>query len=541
MLTQQSEILQEIERRRFDLSLVLLKIYNYYRVFVGLSLLVVFSQPLVGTRLGDLSPNWFLAVTIGYTLFNLAAALVLQLIPRHWFNGQWLSGSLVAVDILLLTWLMYLSGGVASGIGALTLVAVAAGAIVVTGRMAIAMAALASIAVLYEEFYLSLAEAAWVDDYFQAGVLGMLYFGAAIAIQGISRRVRQNDIRALTQAAELADLERINRQIIQRMRTGIVLVDADDRVRMTNLSARTLLGVAADTELSELPEPLLEHLSAWREDTALRTPPFQVNADTPEIRANFSAVRANDSRGDVTIFIEDTGEIQQQAQQLKLAALGRLSASIAHEIRNPLGAISHAAQLLSESKNLDRGDERLTNIIHDHCRRMNGVIENVLENSRRRTPAPVRLSLLPCLEEFRARFSEAEPDARIDITVEPADTEVRIDRSQLLQVLNNLVGNAIRYSREATGTAWALLEAGVDPVTERPYLNVIDRGRGVDEQQLGNLFEPFFTTEAKGTGLGLYLSRELCEANQARLNYHRSDDQRSCFRITFSHPDRITG
>ena len=135
----------------------------------------------------------------------------------------------------------------------------------------------------------------------------------------------------------------------------------------------------------------------------------------------------------------------------------------------------------------------------------------------------------------------AIPDASIEINVEPSDTEVRMDTRQLGQALTNLVSNGIRYSKEAGQDGRVTLEGGIDNRTDRPYLNVIDYGPGVPEAQVSNLFEPFFTTSHSGTGLGLYISRELCEANQARLNYYRHEAGGSCFRITFAHPDRITG
>ncbi|MCZ6659559.1 MAG: ATP-binding protein [Gammaproteobacteria bacterium] len=540
MITHRAEILVEIERRRLDLNLALLKVYNYYRVLVGLSLLAVISQTFIETRLGALLPGVFVWVAVGYTTINLASAVVLQLVPRGFFSHQYISFSLVLYDVLALTWLMYASGGVSSGLGALILVAVATGAIIVTGRAAALVAAFASISVLYEEFYLSLSAPHLHDDYFQAGVLGILYFAFSLAIQNLSTRLRQNDVRALTQAAELADLERVNRIIVQRMRTGIILVDGDSNIRMSNQSARTLIGANPDEELRALPKELIERLDAWRNNVYLRSPPFQLETTAPEIRTNFLPVRTQDPEGDVTIFIEDTGEIQQQAQQLKLASLGRLSAGIAHEIRNPLGAISHASQLLSESPNLDQGDQRLTDIIYDHCLRMNDVIENVLEMSRRAPATPVRLKLREQLREFNNAYTNANHGAEIEIDVEPQDTEIRMDPSQFHQVLTNLVQNGLRYSEEHSQCSYVRLQGGVDAISERPYLNIIDRGPGVDEAKVANLFEPFFTTEASGTGLGLYISRELCESNQARLSYSRHDDGGSCFRIIFAHPDRIT-
>jgi two-component system, NtrC family, sensor histidine kinase PilS len=539
MLAHRAEIVEEIERRRYALNLNLLKIYNYYRLLVGLGLITLFLLDAMGQRLGSLAPGRFLQIALAYCALNIAIVVALQLMPRRHFRAQLFATTLVIYDVVVLTSLMLASGGVRSGLGLLVLASVATGAILVTGRVALMLAALATIAVLYQEFYLSLSAPYLHDDYFQAGVLGALFFAAAAALQYLSQRVRDNDIRALTQSAELADLERVNRQIIQRMRTGIVVVDAAGQVRMSNQSARALLGLPPGQELVRLPAPLDERLREWRRDDQLRAPPFQTGPHSPEVRANFSPVRGGDPDADVTIFLEDTSEIQQQAQQLKLASLGRLSASIAHEIRNPLGAISHAAQLLRESQGLDKGDRRLTEIIHSHCQRMNGVVENVLQSSRRRPPAPVRLCLLDHLRDFLVTFRETDPAAELEVDVEPRDTEIRVDPSQLDQVLTNLVSNAVRHSQEHRDVRWARFEGGIDPRTERPYLNVIDCGSGVPDDQVASLFEPFFSTSRGGTGLGLYLSRELCEANEARLTYYRHSDGGACFRITFSHPDRI--
>lgn len=537
MTRQHEDIRREVEQRRFEVNANLLRIYNYYRVFVGLALLAVFLTSLMGSRLGGLNPTAFLWSILAYIAINLTSAVAVQFLPRRFVQGHAIGAFLVVFDILALTWLTYLSGGVDSGIGLLILVSVSTGSILVTSRATAVLAATATIAVLYEEFYLSLTAPGVHDDYFQAGILGVFYFAFSLSIHHLAKRIREDDLRAMTQAAELADLERLNRQIVQSMRTGIIVVDGDNHVRMMNQSAKALLGLAGDEELTRLPEPLEERLEDWREDSRLRAPPFQIETDTPEVRANFSAVRAG---GDVTIFLEDTSELQQQAQQLKLAGLGRLSANIAHEIRNPLGAISHAAQLLRESQNLDEGETRLTQIIHNHCQRMNGVIENVLEMSRRSPSAPIRLRLKDLLEEFADSFREAVSDAIIDINVMPEDTEIRVDRSQMSQVLTNLAGNGIRYSYEATGKPFVRLEGGIDPRTDRPYLNVIDHGPGVPDDQVANLFEAFHTTERAGTGLGLYISKELCETNQARLSYSRHVEGGSCFRIAFAHPDRIT-
>jgi two-component system, NtrC family, sensor histidine kinase PilS len=537
----EERIVAEVERRRFLLNLSLLKTYAYYRVFVGISLIAVFIQSLVPTRLGIADRALFFWSAVVYSLFNLLCAATTNALPPRVFERQAVTVVVVIVDVIALGWLMYLSEGVSSGLGVIVLISVAAASILVERRASAFIAAIATIAVLYEEFYRSISSAT-EPDYFQAGVLGIAYFAAALSIRYLSNRLRRTEITSLSRAAEVADLERVNRSIVQRMRTGILVVDRANQIRMANQSARSLLGLGArDDDLGVIPEALTTRLRDWRGDTFLRAGPFQVTPMTPEIRANFSAVRSEDPDGDVIVFLEDTTEIAQQAQQLKLAALGRLSASIAHEIRNPLGAISHAAQLLSESQSLEKGDRRLTDIMHTHCKRLNGVIENVLEVSRRRSPAPIRLNLKGWLDQFVTEFKQAGmDDADIKLNVNPPSTEVRIDPGHLGQAVTNLVQNGLRYSRQHSGRAVVLMEGGIDSATDRPYLNVIDYGPGVPDSKEKNLFEPFFTTERTGTGLGLYITRELCEANQARVAYRRHEGGGSCFRITFSHPDRIS-
>jgi two-component system, NtrC family, sensor histidine kinase PilS len=539
MQLQRIEIVDEVQRRRDRVTLALLHVYNAYRVVLGIALLGVYLQGVFDSRLGSVAPDLYFRIAAIYCVLNLASLAAGPLLAGTRMSFVQLATGIVVVDIFMLTVLMYASGGVASGLGVLILVSVAAQAILVAGRRATLAPALATLAVLYEEFYLALSAPQLHDDYFQAGVLGALYFTASLAIQYLSRRIRDKDIETLTQASELADLEQLNRQIIQRMRTGIAVVDARDRLRMLNESARTLLGVPAGATPVALPEAIHSYLRGWRNDVELRALPFQIGPETPEVRANFSPIRPDEPAGDVIIFLEDAAELQQHALQLKLAALGRLSASIAHEIRNPLSAISHAAQLLHESPGLVDADRRLSEIIQNHCQRMNGVIENVLKTSRRHTPTPVRFALADELARVIAAFREATPEAAIEVVIEPPRMQVRMDKSQLEQVLINLMTNAVRHSEIRSGRPWVRLEAGIEPRTERPYLNVLDEGPGVEAAQRDKLFEPFFSTVQSGTGLGLYLSRELCEGNQARLTYHAMESGGACFRITFAHPDRV--
>ncbi len=244
----------------------------------------------------------------------------------------------------------------------------------------------------------------------------------------------------------------------------------------------------------------------------------------------------------ILVFIEDMSKITQQAQQMKLASLGRLTAGIAHEIRNPLGAISHAAQLMEESPHLDKGDLQMLDIIRRHSRRVNGIVENVLDLSRRRTANADLIDVSDWLKEFKSDYlqtQEESADSIIDLSLAPNVPPARFDKSQIEQVLVNLCDNGLRYSQQQTGQRRIEIRAGATVDGERAYLDVRDSGPGISQEHQGSVFEPFFTTDKSGTGLGLYLARELCEANQAHLSLVDDNQPGCCFRITFAHPGRL--
>ncbi len=517
-----------------------LRIYNYYRLVIGIALLLAFLNDPGRALLGSEGQRLFVVTIVFYVVVNLIMAVVTFLNPASLDRvGKTTLFVLVGFDVLSLTVLMHASGGVSSGLAPLTLVAIGAGAILLAGRVTLVLPAVATLAVLYGESLRALGSGLREGEYFQAGILGTLYFATAIVLRELASRLRRSEIESQQRAREVQNLEHLSDAVIQRMRTGILVVNREGRIRMANGAARQLVRNQGVRGNFDLPAPLLERLAAWRADAQARGQPFQVESAGPDLRANFSAIRP-DEDGDTIVFLEDHSEVQQQAQQLKLAGLGRLSASIAHEIRNPLGAISHAAQLLAESPDLTSPDQRLADIIQSHCRRVNTIIANVLELSRRRQPSLERILLCEWLERFVAEYREAHPsDPEIELRTGQPTVAVQFDPSHLQQILTNLLDNAQRYARGEVGSVQ--LSAGVDDISDRPFLQVTDDGPGVAPDRITHLFEPFFTTESKGTGLGLYISRELCEANQARLSYVPAIPRGSCFRIAFAHPKRVMG
>ncbi len=371
---------------------------------------------------------------------------------------------------------------------------------------------------------------------------------------------------------ELAELEKLNYHIIQRMRTGIILINHAFKILIINASARRLLGIAEQTETTLLTaaSPILSHkVTQWQQQNNTYSHAFKNQPTSTEINAHMADLTPS---GNILIFLDDTSRMTQQAQQLKLASLGQLTAAIAHELRNPLGAISHAAQLLAESSTIKASDARLTQIIEDQSKRVNQIVENVLELSRRRTAILEPLDMHSWLPKFLNDY----PSDAITLQLPSQALVMRFDPSQLSQVLHNLLENALRYSPtinspvpskdnqspeanipkpdttqlDTTQPSRVLLRGGENPLLELPFLEIIDNGPGVADAQIQHLFEPFFTTEAKGTGLGLYICRELCQANYANLDYiprvectpaaeyPQQAFNGACFRITFAHPNK---
>ena len=330
---------------------------------------------------------------------------------------------------------------------------------------------------------------------------------------------------------------------MQHLRESLLVVDAADRIRLINESAAEILGdlnAVPGALLGEVSPRLLYSLSTWRKAAQRDNVPSSfVAADGARVIQPHFAPLGDSAPGPTLIFLEDTSLLAERVQQSKLAALGRLSASIAHEIRNPVGAMSHAGQLLAESPNLAADDHRLTDIIRNNSERVSTIINNVLQLSRREPTRPTRMSLGDWLEEFLSEFSETMqvPIEQIGVDTESDDLEVRFDPSHLHQVVWNLCDNAVKYGAPNDGLRLEIKLARLNP-SYRPYLEVADRGTGIEPSVADRIFEPFFTGRKGGTGLGLFIARELAQLNRAILLYEPRSGGGSIFRIVFSDPQR---
>ncbi|TBW50987.1 histidine kinase [Marinobacter halodurans] len=538
-VTSASDILpfQESQRPR------LFHVYNHYRLVISLILAgLLFVDPgTLDTKFRE--PEFYQICVLAYLTLTVFTAVMLFSGARP--NQRHIILSIL-IDIITLHTLLLFSAGMTSGLANLIIVTVAAGNILTPSRVGLFYAALATIGSLGVATWSSLTFGTNADEIVRAGSLGILYFAAAFLLQNITRRMIRSEQLASSRAQSLHELEQINQQIIQRMRTGIIVTDRFGQVRLANAAAHELLfgDRPGQGEMGRLPPPLRQRLDQWVSTPGTRTEPFQATPITPMLQANFT--RLHQERGDhILIFIEDMSKVTLQAQQMKLASLGRLTAGIAHEIRNPLGAISHAAQLLNESPNCDAADRKMVDIIQRHSKRVNDIIENVLDLSRRRQANIDLVQIDSWLQEFVEDYQHGASNGMdgntptITLDLPDQAPPARFDKSQMAQVLVNLCDNGLRYSKAQTGKATLKICVGVTGDGERSYIDIQDQGAGISSEKREHIFEPFYTTDQSGTGLGLYLARELCEANQAHLALLDNGRPGSCFRITFAHHGRL--
>jgi len=383
-------------------------------------------------------------------------------------------------------------------------------------------------------------------DYPLAGMQGAVVFLVALMAWPVSARLRESEAMVRRAAVDLANLAQVSQYIVQHLRESILVVDPDDYIRLINESAAQVLGEADAVPgalLGEVSPRLLYLLSTWRGSAQLDAPldaQTLLAADGARLIRPHFAPLGDINPSPVIVFLEDTGELASKVQQTKLAALGRLSASIAHEIRNPVGAMSHAAQLLAESPALSAEDLRLTQIMQTNSTRVSAIIDNILQLSRREAPKPQQLLLAAWVERFRAEFCATVqlPRQRLSIDTSGENVEVRIDGSQLHQIMWNLCQNAMAHALPSSGDSGIQLRYGRLGGVGRPFLQVADRGPGIAPADAERIFEPFFTRAQRGTGLGLFLARELAAANGATLLYEARDGGGSIFRIVFADPSR---
>lgn len=504
-----------------------LRFYNFYRF--ALALLFVTLARVVGSKLSLGADNLalFFYASSAYLVAVLLSFVLLYLRkPRF----TWQLALQVCGDILVLPVLSYASGGVQSNVGLLLLISLAAAGLISRGRITLFFAALASIATLLVQAYAVLSDDAPAAQFVQVGLQCGAYFAVAWMAHSLAKYAVDSQLLAQRRGRDLASMSEANRLVMRDMQDGVLVVDAQGVIVQMNPSAARLLRhthIAGEVLSGTFPI-LFGQYALWKKYGTTSRDTLHLDAGM-QARLRFVAVERDVMHG-VVIFLEDMQRVQAEAQQIKLAALGRLTANIAHEVRNPLSSISYATELMQEG-GVDAQQQKLLRIVLDNTQRINQIVHDVMQLNRRDRTQTEQFDLHELLDVFVDEFSRAERlESGVLVMLADGEHIVEFDRGHLRQVLWNLCGNALRHGRNKPGSLMLVVVSEESHVV----LDVQDDGAGVSEADRVRLFEPFFTTAAQGTGLGLYIAKELCEANGAQLNYRaREGHAGACFRITF--------
>jgi len=499
------------------------KLYNGYRILIAVTLLISDSVSKGEHWLQGENISLFSTIATGYLVFSVLAAIF------TWFEMPSLETTLpvqMISDIIFILLLMHVQNASYSGMGLLLVIAVAAASLISDGRLALFYAAIATIGILLQQSFSSILNADPGNNYSTAIILSVACFAIAWLAHSLARRMQQSELLASQRGLDLQSLAQVNALITHKMNDGVLVVDHDLYIKHHNLQAEALLNLKSENweEKSlnviapEIAKLLIEWFGEKQDENDNLTPNIlKVNILSRELRISFLPISESRNEGAV-IFIEDWSQMQTQSHQVKLAALGRLTANIAHEIRNPLSSISHANQLMQEDEDTSPSNKRMLQIISDNVHRLDQIIKDVLELNRRDRTNQEIIQLENFITDFYNQFCAVENISANDfkLSIKATDATILFDRRHLNQILWNLCKNGWRHCQQNENSL------KLDVYTTHKSLIVIeitDDGEGIPEETSSHLFEPFFTTEKSGTGLGLYIGRELAEANGAILQY----------------------
>ncbi|MCP4488819.1 MAG: hypothetical protein GY820_16140 [Gammaproteobacteria bacterium] len=509
-------------------SIRLLNVYRLALAGIFVSQSFITNSPLldiVNLRLY----SWVSSAFLVLSLVGMLAAWI----ERRGFYQQ--VSLQVYSDTVIIILLMHACGGISSGIGMLLIISIAVTGLLAEQSLSIIFASLATLGLLAENVYSAIYIASSTGTSTQVGILGSTLFATAIVTHKLTQRIRSSEQLVQQRERDVALLSSLNQEIIETLQAGVIVLGRNYFVRHINQAAQQILQIETDRTLSlkiDAPELMLA-LKTWQQNPDCDTLFLPSESRLENTQVSFRSLES-EGTDSTLIFLNDVSFIRSSMQQAKLASLDHLTASIAHEIRNPLGAISYAAQLLSENKELAETEHRMTEIIHQHSQRINHIIEDILQISRGSPTAMSELDLQPWLEKFVTDFRMSNQAGAIGIELELPEEQDHIlfDPGHLSQIMTNLCSNARNHGDNDKPV---YIKVYYHPVRVL-NIEVADQGPSIDLENMDKIFEPFFTTSHQGSGLGLYIVSQLCELNNAAISVHKNLYNGSSFIIQPSLP-----
>lgn len=499
-------------------------LYSSYRVIIALSLTLIFLLTIDSERYFYQYESIYFYALLLYVASSIVQTIVLKYLPQA-ISKQIIT--LFAVDLLFLNTLTFALGGPNIAIGLLFVISVFAANFLLSKNQALFITLVAVIGVVYQQFFGSLFSIESLNNIGDSAFLAFLFFVVHGIGQVSIQRFQVLESVNTHQANELFKLQNINRYILEQIEVGYLVLDDHCKIIVCNPAACSLLGISPlyaheQYNLANFQPDLYEIL---KNTLVAHGERFQFESHQSSYTVDIRIQKLVTPQQALTLLIlEDAQKLNQKVQQMKLASLGQLSASIAHEIRNPLAAIVQANELNDDS---DEEQKRMLNqMIAKQAKRIDKIIKDTLDMAKNKKTA----SVLIHFEQFMHDLIQqdlADISSHIQLQLE-ANIEVYFDEIQLRQVLINLIRNAIRHNDPTAEYIFVRSSCSENQI----FIDVIDFGKGIQQHDLSQLFQPFFSTETNGTGLGLYLSQSICEANQAKLSYIEQEQQGACFRIT---------
>jgi two-component system sensor histidine kinase PilS (NtrC family) len=504
---------------------------NLYRLVIAVLLASAHFGGLLDSSVQGTYATIANAVLVVYLLvafFHLFSA------RREQVNFYRLAAYSLFTDILFLSLLVVVFAGIDGGIGILLVFTSAVAAVLLPLRIALLLASIASLTMVGTALWHFLMQAGTAESMLQAALYSVTAMISAVMANHLAYWGRDYRLIAEKQKETLTELEQVNELIIRRMRTGVITVDENGMVGVMNESAWFQMGSppVRQRSLNSLSPRLEQELNRWKQDTTSDPKPVVLEPSQAQVLPSYVALPGQDGFG-AMIFLTDNNVVARRAVELSVNSLAKLSGSIAHEIRNPLAALNHASQLLEESPQVRLQEMRLINIIQNHAKRMNGIIENILQLSRREQSRPELVPLHTFLPEFANEFQASQVNRVLDFqaALDPEETYVLYDKSQLSQCLWKLLDNAVDHASREKSAPRVRLTSARDQESGFCTITIADNGPGINMAQLGKIFEPFYTTRREGSGLGLYIAKQLCEANQAELTVDSEPGEGAFFHV----------
>ncbi len=489
------------------------RLLNVYRL--GLAA-IFFAQSFISPspllNIVDLSLySW---TSFAYLLLALVW-IVAAWIERRGFQSQ--VTLQIYSDTIIIILLMHACGGISSGLGMLLIISVAVSGLLTKQTLAILFASLASLGLLTEHVYSVINLTGYTGTSTQVGILGASLIATVVVTHNLMTRVRSGEQLIQQRERDVALLSALNQEVMENLQAGVIVLSRNDNIRHINKAALDLLHVsnARAVSLEKDCPKLVAALDSWRKTPGIETPFLPSQTGIDNIQVSFRRLQSQ-GQPNTLIFLNDVSSIRDSMQQAKLASLGHLTASIAHEIRNPLGAISYAAELLNENDEFGEADRRMVEIINQHTLRINHIIEDILKISRGSPTMREKIDLRDWLPDFVddfCRSGQAQPE-NFELSINIGTAVIQFDTGHLAQILTNLCSNACVH-----GDTGKTVEINVYTTETQPLcIEIADQGPGIDKESLDKIFEPFYTTSHEGSGLGLYIVGQLCELNNASIS-----------------------